>query len=87
MSMTLKTVVAVAGVVVATQAVAQVTFYEREDFRGRSFTTDRPVYNMDRAGFDDNGVVAVQCRAVEHHIGGDRVRCGAFHRVRVIACG
>ena len=59
MSMKLKTVVAVAGVVVATQAAAQVTFYEREDFRGRSFTTDRPIANMDRAGFDDKASSAV----------------------------
>ncbi len=33
--------------------VAQVTFYEREDFRGRSFTTDRPVLNFERHGFND----------------------------------
>lgn len=33
--------------------VAQVTFYEREDFRARSFTTDRPVLNLERHGFND----------------------------------
>src|SRR5437588_12641251 len=59
MSMTFKTVLAVAGVVVATQAAAQVTFYEREGFRGQSFTTDRPVPNMDRVGFDDRATSAV----------------------------
>ena len=59
MSMTFKTVLAVAGVVVATQAAAQVTFYEREGFRGQSFTTDRPVWNMDRVGFDDRATSAV----------------------------
>src|SRR5205823_4700096 len=59
MSMMFKTVLAVAGVVVATQAAAQVTFYEREGFRGQSFTTDRPVWNMDRVGFDDRATSAV----------------------------
>jgi uncharacterized protein YcfJ len=59
MSIPFKTALAVAGVVVATQAVAQVTFYEREDFRGRSFTTDRPIGNMDRMGFDDKASSAV----------------------------
>src|SRR5659263_105910 len=32
---------------------AQVTFYERENFGGRSFTTDRPVENFGRQGFND----------------------------------
>lgn len=34
-------------------AAAQITFYERDDFRGRSFTTDRPVGNFERFGFND----------------------------------
>ena len=41
----------------------------------------------DRAGFNDDDVVTMRGRAVEHRISGDRVTCGAFHRVRVIACG
>lgn len=53
MSALLKNALAVAAVAIATQAVAQVTFYEREGFEGRSFTTDRPVRNFDRQGFDD----------------------------------
>ncbi len=32
---------------------AQVTFYEREGFQGRSFTTERPVANFERFGFND----------------------------------
>lgn len=32
---------------------AQVIFYEREDFQGRSFTTDKQVGNFERAGFND----------------------------------
>ena len=43
----------VAGLVIATQAAAQVTFYEGEDFRGRSFTTDRQVGNFAGIGFND----------------------------------
>jgi len=43
----------VAGLVFATQAAAQVTFYEREDFQGRSFTTQRQVRDFGRFGFND----------------------------------
>ena len=53
MSALLKYVLWVAGLVVATQAAAQVTFYEGEDFRGRSFTTDRQVGNFAGIGFND----------------------------------
>ena len=49
----LKIVLAVAGAAVATQAVAQITFYEREGFEGRSFTTENPVGNFERYGFND----------------------------------
>ena len=44
---------AVVGVVIATQATAQVTFYEREGFQGRSFTTERQIGNFERFGFND----------------------------------
>ena len=37
----------------ATQAVAQITFYEGDGFRGRAFTTDKPVHNFERFGFND----------------------------------
>src|SRR5262249_3931795 len=37
----------------AMQALAQVTFYEGEGFRGRAFTADRPVWNLERYGFND----------------------------------
>lgn len=37
----------------ATQASAQVTFFEHDNFRGRSFTTDRPVGDFSRFGFND----------------------------------
>ena len=34
-------------------AAAQVTFYEREGFQGRSFTTEKQVGNFERFGFND----------------------------------
>jgi|SRR5690242_17464252 uncharacterized protein YcfJ len=53
MGMSFKAVVGVAGLVVATTAAAQVTFYSRDDFRGRQFSTDRVVRNFDWVGFND----------------------------------
>ena len=35
------------------QAAAQVTFYEREGFQGRSFTTEKQIRNFERFGFND----------------------------------
>ena len=55
----LKTALAVAAVAISTQAAAQVTFYEREGFQGRSFTTDRPVDDFDRYGFNNRASSAV----------------------------
>jgi uncharacterized protein YcfJ len=49
----LRAALAVAGVAIATQAVAQVTFYEREGFEGRSFTAEKQVGNLQRYGFND----------------------------------
>ncbi len=49
----LKLTVAAAALALATQAMAQVTFYEHPDFRGGSFTTDRRVGNFERFGFSD----------------------------------
>lgn len=40
-------------VVLATHAAAAITFYEGEGFRGRAFTTDKPVWNFERFGFND----------------------------------
>ena len=53
MNTILKTALAVAGVAIATQAVAQITFYEREGFEGQSFTADREIRNFERYGFND----------------------------------
>lgn len=59
MTAILKTALAVAGVLVAMQAAAQVTFYDREGFRGRSFTTTERVRNFERHGFDDRASSAI----------------------------
>ena len=49
----LRTSLAAAGMAVATLATAQVTFYEREGFEGRSFTTTKKIAAFDRYGFND----------------------------------
>ena len=53
MNTTLKLALAAAGLALATQAAAQVTFYENEGFQGRSFTTQAQVRNFERFGFND----------------------------------
>jgi uncharacterized protein YcfJ len=55
----LKLAVAVAGVLAATAASAQVTFYSGEGFAGQSFTADRPLGNFERSGFNDRASSAV----------------------------
>jgi len=49
----LKTAVAVTGLFMAAQAMSQVTFYERENFRGQEFTAAGTVENFSRTGFND----------------------------------
>lgn len=44
---------AAAGLLLAAQVSAQVTFYEHERFEGRSFTTQKRVNNFERTGFND----------------------------------
>ena len=53
MNRTLRNVLGVAGLLVAAHTAAEVTFYSRDGFRGRSFTTERPVVNFERFGFND----------------------------------
>jgi uncharacterized protein YcfJ len=60
----LKSALAVAAVTIAAQAAADVTFYEREGFQGRSFTTEQSIGNLERFGFND--------RASSVVVGGDR---------------
>jgi len=54
-----KSALAVIALAIAGHAAAQVTFYEREEFQGRSFTTDREVGNFARFGFNDRASSAV----------------------------
>jgi hypothetical protein len=49
----LKSALLMTTLAVAAQASAQVTFYEREGFDGRTFTTERKVGNFERFGFND----------------------------------
>jgi hypothetical protein len=44
---------ATSGLVLGTHAAAQVTLYEREDFRGKSFTAAAEVESLQRQGFYD----------------------------------
>lgn len=43
----------------ASQALAQITFFEHPNFQGRSFTTDRQVGNLGRGGFNDRASSAI----------------------------
>ena len=49
----LTTVLGVAGLTLATQVAAEVTFYEAPDFRGRAFTASGAIDNFARTGFND----------------------------------
>lgn len=53
MNATLKSAFGLAALVLATQASAQITFYEGEGFRGRTFTANRPMGDFVREGFND----------------------------------
>jgi len=48
-----KTIVFVGTLAFSSLAAAGITFYEREGFDGRSFTTVKKVNNFERAGFND----------------------------------
>ena len=53
MNTLLKSAVAAAALTVAGHAVAQVTFYENDNYQGRSFTTQQPVGDLERFGFNE----------------------------------
>ncbi len=55
----LRSALAVAAVAISAQAAAQVTFYERENFQGRSFTAEEQIDNFQRFGFNDRASSAV----------------------------
>lgn len=54
-----RTALALTVAAATVQASAQVTFYEREGFDGRSFTADRQVRSFTRFGFNDRASSAV----------------------------
>lgn len=53
MPATIRSLFAIGTLALATQAGAQVTFYEQEGFQGRSFSTQQRHRHLQRAGFDD----------------------------------
>ncbi|MGZ5277074.1 MAG: beta/gamma crystallin family protein [Caldimonas sp.] len=53
MNKNLKPLLGIAALVFAAHASAQITFYEGEGFRGRTFATDKPVGDFSRYGFND----------------------------------
>ena len=53
MTWKLKSVLGLSALMLTAHAAAQITFYEGEGFRGRSFTTDKRVGNFDRVGFSN----------------------------------
>ena len=53
MNKVLRTALAVAGLAFATQAAAEIIFYENDGFHGRSFSATRSVGDFERYGFND----------------------------------
>lgn len=53
MNMTLKIALATAAISMSAQTMAQITFYEHDGWRGRTFTTNKEVRDFVRAGFND----------------------------------
>jgi uncharacterized protein YcfJ len=75
MNAILRNALAVAGLAIATQASAQVTFYENDGFQGRNFTTQQRIDNFERYGFNDraSSVVVMSDRwevCEDAHFGG-----------------
>ena len=53
MHLKLKSALGLTALVLGTHAMAQVTFYEGEGFRGRAVTTDKRIADFDRLGFNN----------------------------------
>lgn len=53
MNTLLKSALVAATLAVAGQVAAQVTFYENDNYQGRSFTTQQPVGDFERFGFNE----------------------------------
>jgi uncharacterized protein YcfJ len=59
MNSILRNALAASTMAIATQAAAQVTFYEHPNFQGRSFTTQQSIANLERYGFNNRASSAV----------------------------
>ena len=59
MTRTWKYLLGCTAVLASFQAAAQVRLYEHDNFRGRSFTTDRGLGDFTRAGFNDRASSAI----------------------------
>jgi len=53
MNTQLRTALAIVALAFSAQAAASITFYENESFRGRSFTTEKRVNNLQKSGIND----------------------------------
>ena len=62
MNSVLKNVLITAALFISTHAAAQITFYEREGFEGRSFTAENPVGNFEQYGFNDRASSVIVLR-------------------------
>jgi uncharacterized protein YcfJ len=59
MNASMKTALTLAAISFSSLAAAQITFYEREGFEGRSFTTAQRIGNLERFAFNDRASSAV----------------------------
>ena len=58
----IKTVLVTAALGISAHAAAQITFYEREGFGGRSFTAENQIGNFEQHGFNDRASSVVVLR-------------------------
>ena len=58
----LRNALALCAMLMAGHALAQITFYENENFQGQSFTTERQIGNFERFGFNDRASSVVVTR-------------------------
>ena len=59
MNRSTRVLIGLAVAAAASQVSAQVRFYEHDDFRGRSFTADRPIGDFAHFGFNDKASSAI----------------------------
>ena len=87
----LKATLAVSALCLGTQAMAQVTFYEGEGYRGQAFSTNKQVSDFVRVGFNDRassvGVDSGRWEACEHVSYGGRcvmLRQGSYESLQAL---